>query len=87
MAMLRRRDRTLVFRLSQDEYASLITASSQSGGRSLSEFVRISLMSQLAAGADDRATPTRVRELEQRMRRLESALLDLEETVKSCNAK
>jgi hypothetical protein len=77
----------MVFRLSQDEYESLINASAQSGGRSLSEFVRISLMSSLATGSDDRATPTRVRELEQRVRRLETALLDLEDTVKSCNTK
>jgi hypothetical protein len=77
----------MVFRLSQDEYQSLLSASAQSGGRSLSEFVRISLMGSLANGADDRATPSRVRELEQRVRRLETALLDLEDTVKSCNSK
>ena len=72
-----RRDRTMVFRLSQDEYESLMAATTQSGGRSVSDFIRTAVLSTIESGTDPKATPSRLRELEQRVRRLESAYLGL----------
>jgi hypothetical protein len=76
---LRRRDRTLVFRLSQDEYESLLAATTQGGGRSVSDFIRTAVLSTIENGADHKSTPSRLREIEQRIRRLESAYLGLQE--------
>lgn len=47
MAVTKPRNRTLIFRLTQDEYESLREASS--GARSLSEFARSRLMNTLEA--------------------------------------
>jgi|HubBroStandDraft_6_1064221.scaffolds.fasta_scaffold3991645_1 hypothetical protein len=74
---VRRRDRTLVFRLSQDEYESLVAATSESGGRSVSDFIRTAVMATVENGLDHKSTPARVRELEQRVRKLETAYLGL----------
>ena len=82
MNMMRRRDRTLVFRLSQDEYQSLVVATSQSGGRSVSDFIRTAVMTTIETGTDPKATPSRLRELEQRIRRLESAYLVIQDRHK-----
>lgn len=73
----RRRDRTMVFRLSQDEYESLLQATSQNGGRSVSEFIRTAVLSSIEGGLDAKTATNRLRELEQRVRRLESAYLTL----------
>lgn len=70
----RRRDRNVLFRLSQGEYDSLVAAASWSRLGSLSEFVRMTLMS--AVDSDGRApnTPGRIEALEHRVMRLEKAL-------------
>ena len=49
MAVTKPRNRTLLFRLTQDEYACLQAASSEKGARSLSEFARERLLGSLAA--------------------------------------
>jgi hypothetical protein len=74
---VRRRDRTLVFRLSQDEYDSLVIATSEGGGRSVSDFVRTAVLATVENGLDHKSTPSRLRELEQRVRKLETAYLGL----------
>jgi hypothetical protein len=74
---VRRRDRTLVFRLSQDEYESLVAATSESGGRSVSDFIRTAVLATVENGLDHKSTPNRLRELEQRVRKLETAYLGL----------
>lgn len=51
MAVNKPRTRTLIFRLTEDEYDSLRAASA--GARSLSEFARAKLMSSLGASAID----------------------------------
>jgi hypothetical protein len=53
MAVNKPRNRILIFRLTQDEYQTLQTASSEKGARSLSEFARGKLLSSLAAPALD----------------------------------
>ena len=82
MTTVRRRDRTLVFRLSQDEYESLLTATTQGGGRSVSDFIRTAVMATIENGADHKTTPSRLRELEKRVRSLETAYLGIEGMLK-----
>ena len=82
MSMIRRRDRTMVFRLSQDEYESLLSATSQAGGRSVSDFIRTAVMATIESGTDHTSTPGRLRELEQRVRRLETAYVGIEGQLK-----
>jgi hypothetical protein len=53
MAVNKPRNRILIFRLTQDEYQTLQTASSEKGARSLSEFARGKLLSSLGAPALD----------------------------------
>jgi hypothetical protein len=77
MTPMRKRDRTLVFRLSQDEYESLLAATNQGGGRSVSDFIRTAVMSTIENGPDHKSTPSRLSEIEQRIRRLETAYLGL----------
>lgn len=47
MAVIKPRNRTLIFRLTEDEYATLQVASTGDGARSLSEFARGKLFSAL----------------------------------------
>jgi hypothetical protein len=82
LTTVRRRDRTLVFRLSQDEYNSLLIATSQGGGRSVSDFIRTAVMTTIESGADHKSTPSRLRELERRVRSLETAYLGIEGALK-----
>jgi hypothetical protein len=51
MAVNRPRNRTLIFRLTQDEYETLQAASS--GARSLSEFARAKLLGSIGAPGID----------------------------------
>ena len=69
MITSRRRDRTLVFRLNQSEYDRLIAAAMSRGDRSVSEFIRLAVMSAIEP------SDNRVHELEQRIQRLEQQLL------------
>lgn len=56
MAVIKPRNRTLIFRLTQDEYASMQAASSEKGARSLSEFARERLLGSLGAPFDEQMT-------------------------------
>jgi hypothetical protein len=51
MAVTKPRNRILIFRLTQDEYETLQTASIEKGARSLSEFARSLLFSSLQSPA------------------------------------
>ena len=51
MATTKPRNRILIFRLTQEEYAILQAASSEKGARSLSEFARSQLLGSLDAPA------------------------------------
>ena len=53
MAVTKPRNRTLIFRLTQDEYQTLQVASNDRGARSLSEFARVTLLDALGAPALD----------------------------------
>jgi hypothetical protein len=68
MAINKPRNRVLIFRLSEDEYETLQTASS--GSRSLSEFARAKLMGSL----DSNPIDTQLTELKTTVARLASLL-------------
>jgi predicted DNA-binding protein len=67
----------MVFRLSQEEYESLLAATSERGGRSVSDFIRTAVLATVENGLDHESTPSRLRELERRVRKLETAYLGL----------
>jgi hypothetical protein len=70
MAVLKPRNRILIFRLTEDEYSNLRAACSDKGARSLSEFARQRLMSALGQpGIDQQIT-----ELHSSVRRIEKLL-------------
>jgi len=66
MPAFKRRDKVLLFRLTQDEYDRLIAACSERGGRSLSDFAR----TQLLQGIEDPAAD----QVNAQLSRLESAV-------------
>jgi hypothetical protein len=68
MAVNKPRNRVLIFRLTQDEYQALRTASS--GARSLSEFARAKLLDSLAASPID----AQLSELAHKVSRIEQML-------------
>jgi hypothetical protein len=70
----RRRDRNVLFRLSQGEYDSLVAAASWSRLGSLSEFVRMTLMSAVESEGKAPITPSRIEALERRVMSLEKAI-------------
>ena len=47
MTVLKRRDRTLIFRITQDEYDQLLAACMARGGRNLSDFARTELLERI----------------------------------------
>jgi uncharacterized protein (DUF1778 family) len=68
----RRRDRSVIFRLNDDEYDSLVAAST-SRVRSVSEFIRTAVMNAVDSGIPERAAPG-LHALERRIRGLEETL-------------
>jgi hypothetical protein len=74
VALLKPRNRSVVFRLTQEEYDSLRAACIRSGGRSLSDFARTSL---LEAIADRRTTSTDLAALEAKLDETQSTLQSL----------
>ena len=66
MALLKPRNRVVVFRLTQDEYQDLKTASSVRGARNVSDFARSELLTSI--GRD------RLSQVDQRISNLESAV-------------
>jgi uncharacterized protein (DUF1778 family) len=69
----RRRDRSVIFRLNDDEYHSLVAAASNSRVRSVSEFIRTAVMNAIASGTPERSVPG-LHALERRIRGLEETL-------------
>jgi hypothetical protein len=67
MTILRRRDRIVVFRLSQAEYAKLQAACLERGGASLSDFTRSELLAAIDAHVQQNAVPGWFSELHQQL--------------------
>ena len=75
MTVLKRRDRIVVFRLTQEEYKRLQKACSATGARNLSDFTRKELLDKaMSMRRDDR--------LEVRLTGFESSLSELQTAVR-----
>lgn len=70
MAVLKPRNRILIFRLTQDEYENLQTACTDKGARSLSDFARTQLLG--AIGAETK--PPDVAQFDEKLSELRAAV-------------
>ena len=78
MSLLKPRNRSVVFRLTEDEYDNLRTACVRSGGRSLSDFARSALLATIASNTGRRHAPEAIiTRLEARINETNSALQSL----------
>ena len=73
MPALKRRNRIVVFRLTQEEYASLKNACVHRGARNVSDFARNALLSSMAADGPPA--------LDRRMAELESSVQHIRELL------
>jgi len=78
MAVLKRRDRIVVFRLTQDEYKRLQRACTRTGARNLSDFTR----GQLLAGAWADRFEGRLSAFEKRMAELHAGVRQITRLLK-----
>ncbi len=72
MPFLKRRDRAVIFRLTQDEYDCLANASRQRGARTLSDYARSELLQAL--GRDQTEVMRGLSDLRTRLERVEGLL-------------
>jgi len=70
MAILKRRDRIVVFRVTDEEHQQLQQACESSGNRNLSEFVRLELLNKVQGRKASRAN---IAGLEKRLAELEAS--------------
>jgi hypothetical protein len=77
MAICKRRDRIVVFRVTDEEHQQLQHACETSGNRNLSEFVRLELLNRLQSKRMARAN---IAGLERRLSELEASYV---QTIKS----
>ena len=83
-----RRDRLVIFRLSQDEYQMLKAASERKGARNLSDFTRGEVLKALNSRADGNHTEHTFSSMEQSMAELQATMLRLQAVLEGVsNAK
>ena len=75
MTFIKRRDRTVIFRLTQDEYDNLETACRQRGARTLSDYARSELLQ--AVERDQSEVMRELSDLRCRLERMEGLLSSL----------
>jgi hypothetical protein len=75
MTFLKRRDRTVIFRLTQDEYDNLETACLRRGARTLSDYARSELLH--AVQRDQSEVMRELSDLRSRLERVEGLLSSL----------
>lgn len=81
MSSLNPRNRMVVFRLTQEEYAALQSACKSKGGRNLSEFTRSELLTMLRTETIAGVMQQRFLDLEQRIAQLEYAVARMTELL------
>ena len=72
-----RRDRVVVFRVSQDEYLSLKNASDRSGACNISEFTRAELLDRIHTGPCGKHLERSCAVIDEKLRRLDSIVAQL----------
>ena len=80
-----RRDRLVIFRLSQEEYEMLKSASERNGARNLSDFTRGELLNALHSRADGNHHDQTFSSMEQSMAELKAAMLRLQSVLEGVN--
>ena len=75
MAFLKRRDRAVIFRLTQDEYDNLAASSRARGARTISDYARTELLQAL--GRDQSDVMRELSDLRSHMERMEGLLASL----------
>jgi len=68
MAILKPRNRILIFRLTEDEYSNLQTACSTDGARSLSDFARTRLLGTITTEPAVSSVEQKLTDLQSQMR-------------------
>lgn len=72
MTFIKRRDRTVIFRLTQDEYDNLETACRRRGARTLSDYARSELLQ--AVERDESEVMRELSDMRTRLERMEGLL-------------
>jgi len=80
-----RRDRLVIFRLSQDEYEMLKAASERNGARNLSDFTRGELLNALNSRAAGNHFGQTSSSMEQSMAELKATMLRLQSVLEGVN--
>jgi polyhydroxyalkanoate synthesis regulator phasin len=81
MTVLKRRTRLIGFRLSDDEYRELESLCASEGARSLSDFVRSSLLKALSDSGGGLPVETEIRRLKRRVSELQRRVRSLAEEI------
>ena len=85
MTVFKRRDRLVVFRLTQDEYQRLEEACSSNGPRSLSDFTRAQLLNAAGTGGPAGRIEHRLSTMEKKLSGLQSAVRQIARLLKQTN--
>ena len=80
-----RRDRVVVFRVSQDEYRSLKDASDRCGALSISEFTRSELMDRVQAGPFGEQLERSCMAIDEKLSKLDSIVAQLANLLRDRN--
>jgi hypothetical protein len=76
-----RRDRTIIFRLTQAEYDRLRLACAAAGARTLSEYTRSELLDACAAGSEGSANSRRFHSIDEKLEELKTMMKRISERV------
>mgnify|MGYP000131450833 CR=1 FL=1 len=82
MALLKKRDRIVVFRLTQDEYKLLQKACTRTGARTISDFTRSQLLEQAATRPREDRLEARLAKFDQRLAEVQSAVRHISRLLK-----
>jgi hypothetical protein len=82
MALLKRRDRMVVFRLTQEEYKRLLKACARTGARNLSDYTRAQLLDRAATKGIGEGIETRLSRFDRRLSELEAMLNQMNRLLK-----
>jgi len=80
-----RRDRLVIFRLSQDEYEKLKAASERTGARNLSDFTRGEILNALNSQAPGNHVEQALGSIQQNMADLKATMLSLQTVLEGVN--
>jgi len=82
MAILKKRDRIVVFRLTQDEYKLLQKACTRTGARTISDFTRSQLLDRAATTPKEERLEARLDKFDKRLAEVHSAVRNISRLLK-----